>query len=99
MKFGLTTPQWLIVSNLAIDPLKKLNCRLFVFGSRARGDSRPFSDLDLLIESPTELDLNLIAKITSEFEESNLPIKVDLVQLQNLAESYRAQVMLERIEV
>ncbi|MCX8097526.1 MAG: nucleotidyltransferase domain-containing protein, partial [Casimicrobiaceae bacterium] len=30
--------------------------RVAVFGSRASGRARPFSDLDLLIEEPAQLD-------------------------------------------
>jgi predicted nucleotidyltransferase len=48
-----------------------------VFGSRARGDARAMSDLDLLMPSPLEaLDR---AQLRDDFSESDLPFRVDIV--------------------
>jgi predicted nucleotidyltransferase len=40
---------------VVVKPLLALGAEVFVFGSRARGDSQPFSDLDLMIEAETDL--------------------------------------------
>ncbi|MFP5458000.1 MAG: nucleotidyltransferase family protein, partial [Bacteriovoracia bacterium] len=58
------------------------------FGSRARGNHREFSDLDLMVESDSDLSRE-IAQLKEIFEESRLPIKVDLVDLASFAHSYR----------
>lgn len=99
MKFGLSNEDWDLLNRLAIVPLKQSGCKVFIFGSRARGDQKKFSDIDLLFASSTSLPLDVIGKIRSELEESDLTIKVDLVQESELANSFRDGVMKERIEV
>lgn len=84
---------------LAITPIKQLGAKVYVFGSRARGDHQEFSDIDLLVESPTPLPPYLLSQIRSQLEESRLPIKVDVVDIHELANSYRAGVIKDRIEL
>jgi len=50
-----------------------------VFGSRARGTAKPWSDLDLALGAPSPLPLALLAALAEAFDESALPWKVDLV--------------------
>jgi predicted nucleotidyltransferase len=54
---------------------------VFLFGSRARGDAKPYSDIDIAIRSERPLRRRLtIARDT--IERSAFPYKVDLVDLQ-----------------
>ena len=50
-----------------------------VFGSRAGGKPKPWSDLDLVLESAAPLSLSLMAELAEAFDESELPWKVDIV--------------------
>lgn len=50
-----------------------------VFGSRARGAAKPWSDLDLALEGAAPLPLSVLAALAEAFDESDLPWKVDLV--------------------
>ena len=50
-----------------------------VFGSRARGDARPMSDLDILLLQPNPLDALARANLRDDFSESDLPFRVDIV--------------------
>jgi predicted nucleotidyltransferase len=50
-----------------------------VFGSRARGTAKPYSDLDLALMTGRPLTLAQQALLNEAFDESNLPFKVDLV--------------------
>ena len=52
---------------------------VWAFGSRVKGNAKPYSDLDLAIISDTPLPLPLLAEIAEAFSESDLPWKVDLV--------------------
>jgi len=54
--------------------------KVYLFGSRARGDNAPFSDVDvgILVEEDISSELVILKGI---LEESNLPYKVDLVDL------------------
>ena len=50
-----------------------------VFGSRARGDARVLSDLDLLLLPPEPLSALERFFLRDEFSESDLPFRVDIV--------------------
>jgi uncharacterized protein len=99
MKFGLEPKHWSLIEKLVLTPLKARGAQVWIFGSRARGDHQKFSDLDVLYTMPQELSFVEQAKITQELEESLLPIKVEVVFLENLASSYRAGVLKDRVEV
>ncbi|MDX2002534.1 MAG: nucleotidyltransferase domain-containing protein [Chitinophagales bacterium] len=49
-----------------------------IFGSRAKGVHRLFSDIDLAITQGTP-DVQQIAALKADFEESSLPYKVDVL--------------------
>jgi predicted nucleotidyltransferase len=101
MRFGLTKTQFKILEELVLKPLLSQKVELFVFGSRARGDFHPFSDIDLLYrEVPGHaIDESIISKIKEDIEESSFPIKVDLVNDANLADSYRTSVEKNMIKI
>ena len=69
--------------------------KVAVFGSRATGQARPFSDLDLLFIEPPRLTWTQRADLRDAFEASALPFGVDLVELDGLAEGMRARVLAE----
>ena len=50
MKFGLTAEEFSLLDELVIAPLKKHDCRVWIFGSRAREDHQKFSDIDIYCE-------------------------------------------------
>ncbi len=52
---------------------------VWVFGSRATGRAKKFSDLDLCIQSDRPLGLDVMSALAEDFSESDLPWKVDVV--------------------
>jgi len=53
---------------------------VWAFGSRVtRRRVKPFSDLDLVLMTDSPLDISLYGKIKEAFSESDLPIRVDIV--------------------
>lgn len=93
--FGLESKHWKIIDKILLKPLTKAGCEVWIFGSRAREDHKPFSDLDVLILGNPEP--RLISQIREQLEESLIPIRVDLVLDSELAESYRNSVKKDRI--
>lgn len=87
MRFGLTADQYQFIHETAVIPLRRNGNEVYCFGSRARGDHRPFSDLDLMVEGKAEAR-SLVAKINEALSNSNFPFKVDLVLLEEFAASY-----------
>lgn len=96
MKFGLTAPQLDFIYKTVVRPLQALDARVFCYGSRARGDFKKFSDLDLMVESknPQSIDLNPIQEI---LQNSSFPYKVDLVHISDFAQNYRAGYEAEKV--
>ena len=63
---------------------------VFVFGSRAKWTTKRSSDLDLAIDAGRALTRNEDVCLSSEFMESDLPYKVDIVDLHNVSDSFKA---------
>ncbi|WP_166838525.1 nucleotidyltransferase family protein [Rheinheimera pleomorphica] len=68
---------------------------VWAFGSRVKGNAKPYSDLDLAIVSDTPLPLALLAEVAEAFSESDLPWKLDLVDWATTSERFR-QVIAEQ---
>lgn len=51
--------------------------KCFIYGSRAKGNFKPGSDIDLTLEAPT-MSLSELLKLESEIDDLLLPYKVDL---------------------
>ena len=70
---------------------------VWVFGSRATGHARPFSDLDLLLAQPAALSWAQRADLRDAFEASDLPFRVDVVEAEGLSGGIRERVSAERV--
>ncbi len=66
-----------------------------------RGTHHKFSDIDILFKENPEhpITSSEISKIKEEIENSNLTIKVDLVNDEDLAKSYRASVDNDKVKL
>lgn len=65
------------------------NATVMAFGSRTQGRAKPHSDLDLAIISPEPIDWRTLARLKEAFEESELPICVDLVDWLNSSPDFQ----------
>jgi predicted nucleotidyltransferase len=100
MKFGLTENEYRLLIEHLVHPLRQSSARVFIFGSRANGKFKKFSDVDLLFkETDQRVSQDLITSIISFFEDSHFPYKIDLVNDSQLAASYRENVERDMIEL
>jgi len=60
-----------------------------VFGSRANGTPKKYSDLDLVIMTEKSLEIKRMAFLKNAFSESNLPIKVDIVDWSSIDKGFK----------
>ena len=97
MNFGLTLSEFDYLQNELVAPLKEVGATVWIFGSRARGDHKKFSDVDILVESHDEKINTLLSRIREKFEEGNFPYKIDLLLIEDLAQSYKDSVLKDRI--
>jgi uncharacterized protein len=67
------------------------------FGSRVAGGAKPYSDLDLVFMGSKPLSPRKRALLEEAFSESNLPIRVDLVDWADASERFR-EIILESWE-
>jgi len=71
--------------------------KVYLFGSRARKDNQPGSDIDLAIDAGKEIDFRLILKMLGEIEETTVPLTVDLVDLHSASDDFKKEVEKEGI--
>lgn len=87
---------------IVLSILKKYfaNEKFFIFGSRASGKNlKPFSDLDIAIQSSNKISMTTLAKTLEEFAASDLPFKVDLIDLQSISEEFKKNIKMDMIEM
>jgi len=65
---------------------------LILFGSRARGDARRWSDIDVGVRPRRPLPAGLLAETRAALEESSLLLNVDLVSLDEAGPALRAAI-------
>lgn len=98
MTYGLTEAEFTFLQERLIQPLKKHGAQVYLFGSRATGKHKKFSDIDILFKESTHSIANSeIYRLLSEIEDSNFPYKIDLVAEKDLAQSYRTNIDREKI--
>ena len=73
------------------------SAQVWVFGSRATGRARRYSDLDLAIDAGRPLSLDEAALLREGFEESDLPYRVDIVDWHAIGDRFRQLIAAERI--
>ena len=68
-------------------------CKIYVFGSRIKGNARKFSDLDLAIDNQgAKLSLQDRAHLEEAFQESSLPYKVDLLDWNLISDQFKMNI-------
>lgn len=74
--------------------------KVWAFGSRVTGQQlKPFSDLDLVILGNEDIEDVALVRAQNAFEESDLPIMIDLVVWKLLPQSLREQIEKSHIEI
>ena len=80
--FGLTPQQAQLLQACLTKHLT--NGSVIVYGSRAKGNFTPRSDIDLVIRHAKTNDYSLLACIQDEIDESNFPYLCDIQYFENI---------------
>lgn len=88
MNYGLSEKHLMIIQEI-LTPHRAITHAL-LFGSRARGAFKPTSDVDIALKGA--ITITLIAKIKAEFEESNLPFFVDIVDYAKANDELKSEI-------
>ena len=83
------------VKKAVLQAFENEDIKIFLFGSRARGNAHSTSDIDIGIMPSGSFDRKKITALRAELEEMNIPYSVDLVDLSTVSEDFRQQVLNE----
>lgn len=78
------------VKEILFKNLKNTNIKVFAFGSRTKQNYRQYSDLDLALKMGDKIiDSKILMNLKYDFEESLIPIRVDVLDLNDISESFK----------
>ena len=69
--------------------------RVYLFGSWARDEIRQASDIDLAVDPGKDFDERRLVELDEALEDSDIPYRVEVVNLRNADEQFRARVARE----
>ena len=61
--------------------IRDLPIHVYLFGSWARGQERPTSDIDIALDAEGEMDGRVLLVVREALEESTIPYRVDVVDM------------------
>ena len=80
---------------ITLHVLKGRGIKIWLFGSRAKGNSRNFSDIDIALDAAGPVPPDLMARLTYLLEESHIPFKVDIVDMNDASDAVRENIRKE----
>lgn len=86
------------VRYLAINFLQGLDVSLYLFGSWAREQEYPSSDIDLGIMYDQPLPKGTLTRLRLAFEESTIPFHVEIVDLTKADRDFRNKIIKEAVK-
>ena len=74
------------------------NCSIWLYGSRARGDFRSNSDIDLALDCKSPIDIMKLFELKEILNASNILLKIDLVDLCSIKDKdFSNSILQERV--
>lgn len=71
--------------------------KIYLFGSRARKTNREFSDIDIALDAGRPLDNIDVGEARDMLAESNVPYKIDVLDLQSVPEEMKKIILKEGV--
>lgn len=97
--FGLEEKHLLFLKSTLKKYISDDNAKLYIFGSRAKGSHKEFSDIDIAIDTHKKIPDDILLKIILEFEESTLPYEVDIVDLNSVSDNFKSLITSDLTEL
>lgn len=85
------------VREIVLNHLQGYSVKVFLFGSRARGDARKTSDIDIAILPDKPLPPHVLSTLREALFESTIPYQVEIVDLSYSDPTFKANVMKDAI--
>lgn len=74
------------------------NCKIYLFGSRAKNTAKKYSDIDIALDCQS-LNDKILLNIKNDFENSTLPYEVDVVDLNTISETFKTYIKNDLTEI
>lgn len=100
MKFGLEQRHLDFIMQVLKKNIPEKEATFYIFGSRAKGTFKEYSDVDIAINlGNKKLSADILGKILIEFEDSTFPYEVDIVDLNATDEKFQQLINNSLIEL
>ena len=73
------------------------NAKIYLFGSRARSTHSQWSDIDLALDTGEKISIVTVGEIIDVLAGTDIPYKIEVVDLNNIPEKMRTQILEEGI--
>ena len=93
---NLDSKQFEIVANILRQFIP--NKKIMVFGSRIKGTSKEFADLDLCVVGDQPLSSVELINLKEAFSNSDLPFRVDIVDWMKITQEFK-DIIMQDVEV
>lgn len=93
------------VKDADLNQLKKIfekhlpDAEYYIFGSRAKGTAREASDIDIAVNSGDKIPLLLLSTIEEAFADSDIPYKVDFIDMQRIDDEFQRHILNNAIKL
>lgn len=98
--FGLEARHIEFIINTLKKYISNEDVKLYIFGSRAKGSYKEYSDIDIAVDfNGKKLSDYVLGNILLAFEDSTLPYEVDVVDLNAIDEKFKSLIKDSLIEL
>ena len=77
--------------------LKDYSPQVYLFGSRADNTHRASSDIDIAVLSTQKIPPSKLSELRNKFKKKNILHPIDLIDLANVTDSFKAKVLSQGI--
>lgn len=90
MKFGLEKRHLDFILQVLQKNIPQEDAKFYIFGSRAKGKHKEYSDIDIAVKLEKEtISADILGKILMEFSDSTLPYEVDVIDLNAIDDKFK----------
>ena len=74
------------------------DCKVYLFGSRARQTNREGADIDLALDAGKKIDFSILANISADIEDTTIPVLIDVVDIHTISKEMINEIEKDKVE-
>lgn len=82
-----------LLINIINKQLSNPNYKVYIFGSRVTNKAKKYSDIDLAFDLNRKITIAEIADLRDCFDNSDLPYYIDIIDLNNIEQDFKASIL------